>query len=121
VVVNGAVPASAVDRLVNELRNAGAEAIAVNSVRLVPGVAIGGNPGSLTIAGKPIIGTTGTIVLVAIGQPETLAGSLSRAGGLIAQLTSQYPAVSLRVDAEDLVQVPPTDRDLSPVLGRPRL
>jgi len=90
-------------------------------VRIVPGVVIGGQAGSLMVEGRPIIGTTGTIVLVAIGQPETLAGSLSRAGGLIAQLTSQYPDISVRVDPEDLVQVPPTDRTMTPVLGRPRL
>ena len=121
ITVNGALPPEAVDQMVNELRNAGAEAIAVNSVRMVPGVAIGGQAGNLTIDGKPIIGTTNTIVLVAIGQPETLAGSLSRAGGLIAQLASQYPTVTVRVDPADLVQVPPTDRSLTPVLGRPRL
>ena len=121
VTVNGALPPDAVEQIVNELRNAGAEAIAINSVRIVPGVVIGGQAGSLTVEGRPIIGTTGTIVLVAIGQPETLAGSLSRAGGLVAQLTAQYPAISVRVDPEDLVQVPPTDRSLTPVLGRPRL
>jgi len=121
VTVNGALPAPAVGQLINELRNAGAEAIALNGVRVVPGVVVAGDPGALAIGGKPLIGTTGTLVLVAVGQPETLAGSLSRAGGLIAQLTSQFPSVSVRVDPEDLVQVPPTDRSLAPVLGRPRL
>jgi uncharacterized protein YlxW (UPF0749 family) len=121
VTVNGALPAAGVGQLVNELHNAGAEAIAINGVRVVPGVVVAGDPGSLTIGGKPLIGTTGTLVLAAVGQPETLAGSLSRAGGLIAQLTSQYPTVSVRVDPEDLIQVPPTDRSLTPVLGRPRL
>ena len=121
VTVNGALPASAVGQLVNELRNAGAEAIALNGVRVVPGVVVSGDPGSLTISGKPLIGTTGTLVLVAVGQPETLAGSLSRAGGLVAQLAAQYPSVSVRVDPQDLLQVPATDRSLTPVLGRPRL
>jgi uncharacterized protein YlxW (UPF0749 family) len=116
--VSGDLPAIAVQQLLNELRNAGAEAIAVNDVRIVPGVEVSGDPGALTVAGKPI---TGNLLLLAVGQPETLAGSLSRVGGPVAQLTSQFPSVTVRVDTEDLVVVPATDRSLSPVLGRPRL
>lgn len=118
VTVNGDLPAAAVGQILNELRNAGAEAIALNGVRIVPGVTVAGDQGKLTLAGQPI---SGPLVLLAIGQPETLAGSLSRAGGLIAQLTSQYPAVSIRVEAQDLVTVPATDRSLTPTLGKPRL
>lgn len=116
--VAGPLPAAAIQQLLNELRNAGAEAIAVNGVRIVPGVEVAGDPGALTVDGRPM---TGGIVITAIGQPETLAGSLSRVGGPIAQLTSQYPAATVRVDPQDLVTVPATDRSLAPVLGRPRL
>jgi uncharacterized protein YlxW (UPF0749 family) len=118
ITVDGQLPADAVGRLINELRNAGAEAIAINGIRVVPGVVVLGDPGALTIGGAPV---QGTLVLVAVGQPETLAGSLSRAGGLIAQFTSQYPSVSVEIQPEDLVTVPPTQRTLAPTLGRPRL
>jgi uncharacterized protein YlxW (UPF0749 family) len=118
VTVSGPLPAASVRQLINELRNAGAEAIAVNNVRIVPGVAVTGDPGSLAISGTPV---TGALTFLAVGQPETLAGSLSRAGGIIAQLTSQFPAITVRVDAEDLVQLPATTRNLTPTLGRPRL
>lgn len=118
VAVNGALPAAAVGQLVNELRNAGAEAIALNGTRVVPGVVVVGEAGSLTVGGTPL---DGPITLLAVGQPETLAGSLSRAGGLIAQLTAQYPGVDIRVDPQALVSVPATTRSLTPVLGRPRL
>jgi uncharacterized protein YlxW (UPF0749 family) len=118
VTVSGPLPAPAVGQLINELRNAGAEAMSVNGVRVVPGVVAGGDPGNLTIGGAPV---SGALVVVAVGQPETLAGSLSRAGGLIAQLAAQYPNVTVQVEPQDLVTVPPTNRSLTPTLGRPRL
>jgi uncharacterized protein YlxW (UPF0749 family) len=118
VTVAGDLPAPAVGQIINELRNAGAEAIAVNGVRIVPGVVASGDPGHLTIGGAPV---SGPLTLVAVGQPETLAGSLSRAGGLIAQLGAQFPDVTVHVDPQDRVSVPPTDRNLAPALGRPRL
>jgi uncharacterized protein YlxW (UPF0749 family) len=118
VIVAGDLPAPAVEQLINELSNAGAEAIAVDGVRVVPGVVVTGDPGSLSVHGTNL---ANPLVLRAVGQPETLAGSLSRAGGLIAQLTAQFPSVTVRVDPQDLVTVPATDRSLAPVLGRPHL
>ena len=38
------------------------------------------------------------IELVAVGQPQTLAGSLTRAGGPIAQLAARYPDVVITVE-----------------------
>lgn len=118
VTVSGPLPAQSVTRLVNELRNAGAEAIAVNDVRIVPGVVVTGDPGKLVIGGTA---APGALTLVAVGQPETLAGSLSRAGGIVAQLTAQFPAITMRVDPADRIEIPATTRSLTPTLGRPRL
>lgn len=116
--VSGSLPASSVGQLVNELRNAGAEAIALNGIRIVPGVVVTGDLGRLQVGGTPV---SGTLTLLAVGQPETLAGSLTRAGGIIAQLTSQFPSVSIRVDPQDLIDIPATTRPLTPTLGHPRL
>ncbi len=116
--VHGAVPAHGINDLINELRNAGAEAISIGGVRLVDGVVVDGAPGSLSVGGLPLADPA---IVLAVGQPETLAGSLSRAGGLIAQMTVRYPEASVNVDGLDLVTIPPTHRDLSPVLGKPRL
>jgi uncharacterized protein YlxW (UPF0749 family) len=116
--VRGSVPADAIDSLINELRNAGAEAISIDGVRLVPGVAVDGGAGSLTLVGVPL---SDPVIVLAVGQSETLAGSLSRAGGLIAQLTARYPDAAVTVDGLDLVTVPATTRDLTPTLGKPRL
>ena len=116
--VVGQLPADALDSLLNELRNAGAEAISIGGVRVVPGVVVGGAPGSLTVGGHPF---GAAVELLAVGQPETLAGSLTRAGGPIAQLAARYPEVTITVEGQDLVVIPPTDRNLAPTLGRPRL
>ena len=51
--VDGALPGDAVEQLLNELRNAGAEAISIGGIRIVPGVVVAGPPDALTVAGNP--------------------------------------------------------------------
>jgi uncharacterized protein YlxW (UPF0749 family) len=118
VTVSGPVPGSAIELLLNELRNAGAEAIAVGSTRVVPGVVVTGPARSLVVNGVPL---PDPVQITAAGQPPTLAGSLSRAGGPIAQLAARFPNAVVIVTAVDLVELPATNRDLAPKLGRPRL
>jgi uncharacterized protein YlxW (UPF0749 family) len=118
VTISGAVPGDAVELLLNELRNAGAEAIAINDIRVVAGVVASGAAGSVMAAGVQL---RDPITVQAIGQSQTLAGSLTRAGGPIAQLAARYPEVTITVSAADRVTVPATARNLAPVLGRPRL
>jgi uncharacterized protein YlxW (UPF0749 family) len=84
----------------------------------VPGVVITGPAGDLTVSGVPI---SGDIELIAVGQPEALSGSLTRAGGPIAQLGARFPDVPISVLPDDSVVLPATDRDLMPTLGRPHL
>jgi uncharacterized protein YlxW (UPF0749 family) len=118
VTVDGALPGDAVEQLLNELRNAGAEAISIGAIRIVPGVVVAGPADALMVAGIPL---SGQLEIRAVGQPDSLAGSLARAGGPIAQLSARYPDVTITVNDADLLEIPPTDRDLNPVLGHPRL
>jgi len=118
ITVNGPLPGDAVELLLNELRNAGAEAAAIGGVRIVPGVVATGPAGAVVVRGVPL---GNPAVLTAVGQPQVLAGSLGRAGGPIAQLNARFPDVVIAVVAVDLVTVPATDRDLTPQLARPRL
>jgi uncharacterized protein YlxW (UPF0749 family) len=103
VTVEGSLPGDSVEELLNELRNAGAEAMAVGSIRVVPGVVVSGGTGSLSIDGRPL---TGEIEITAVGQPETLSGSLTRAGGLIAQLAARHPDVVVTVNVVDRLDLP---------------
>ncbi|HEY4190289.1 MAG TPA: DUF881 domain-containing protein [Candidatus Limnocylindrales bacterium] len=116
--VSGALPGDAMDLLLNELRNAGAEAIAIGDARVVQGDVPNGPAGGVMVGDASL---PDPVDLVAVGQPQTLAGSLTRAGGPIAQLAARYPDVEITVTAEDLITLPATTRDLAPALGKPRL
>ena len=118
VTVEGELPGDAVEQLLNELRNAGAEALAIGDTRLVPGVVVTGPAGELVIGGVPL---PQPVEIHAVGQAETLSGTLTRAGGPIAQLAAQYPETVVTVAVADRLELPATDRDLGPTLGQPRL
>jgi uncharacterized protein YlxW (UPF0749 family) len=118
VVVTGPVPGDAIEILLNELRNAGAEAVAIGDIRIVPGLVPTGPAGSVVLGGVPL---ADPVQIIAVGPPQVLAGSLGRAGGPIAQLRARFPEIVVSVGSADLVTLPATDRDLAPTLGRPRL
>lgn len=116
--IHGAIDGQGVEELINELRNAGAEAIAVGSVRVVTGVAVVGTAGAAQVDGISL-GTA--FDLDAIGAPDKLTGSLTRSGGVIAQLAATLPDVEVTVTPTDRLELPATTRQLVPAHGRPRL
>ncbi|HEX8940351.1 MAG TPA: DUF881 domain-containing protein [Candidatus Limnocylindrales bacterium] len=118
VTVNGPIPGSAVEDLINELRNGGAEAVAVGGVRVVPGIVVAGDPGSLSVENAPL---DQTFEIDAIGSPEALTGSLTRAGGIVAQLQATFQDVQVTVTPLDKLQLRATDRPLVPAHGTPRI
>ncbi|MFH1474260.1 MAG: DUF881 domain-containing protein [Chloroflexota bacterium] len=117
VLLFGGVTGEAISDLVNELRNAGAEAIAVGGVRVVAGTIAAGPVGALSIANTAL---GPRIEVLAIGNPASLTGALTRAGGLVAQLQATYEEVLVEVTPLDAVVVPASERSLAPVLGVPR-
>ncbi len=116
--VAGPLPGQAVEDILNELRNAGAEAMAVGPVRIVPGSVVAGPPGGLSVEDAPL---GDPFEIAAIGDPQVLTGTLTRADGVVAQLAATYPQATVTVTPVDRMLVPATDRSLAPVLGRPRL
>jgi uncharacterized protein YlxW (UPF0749 family) len=116
--VSGPIDGSGVEELINELRNAGAEAIAMAGVRVVTGVVVTGPPGEAAIDGTRL---GGTFELAAIGASDKLTGSLTRSGGIIAQLAATEPDVFVTVTPVDRIELPATTQDLVPTHGRPRL
>ncbi len=117
VVIVGGPPARGISDLLNELRNAGAEALAVGSVRVVAATVVAGFPGSLSVEN---VALGPRIEVRAIGNPASLTGALTRAGGLVAQLEASYPEVSVEVTPIDAMELPATERTLVPAMGRPR-
>lgn len=118
IVVRGPVDGTAVEDLANELRNAGAEAIAIEGARVVPGVVVAGEPGALEVDAVVL---EDPFEIFAIGAPDKLTGSLTRSGGIIAQLAATQPDVIVEVTPSEAVVVPATTRQLVPTNGRPRL
>jgi uncharacterized protein YlxW (UPF0749 family) len=116
--IDGPIHAGSVDDVLNELRNSGAEALAIAGVRYVPGVVVTGGAGSLSVAGKPALGS---LLIEAIGDPGALAGTLTRTGGLVAQLAATEPGAAVTVQAADSLSLPATDRTLRPADAVPRL
>jgi len=116
--VRGPLGATGASELLNELRNAGAEAVAVEGVRLVPGVALSGDPGSVLIGGVPL---DDPFEISAIGRSEVLSGSLSRVGGILAQLAATDPDVVITVIPLERMTMPASSRSLVPVHGTPAL
>ena len=118
ITVRGPIDGPGIEDLVNELRNAGAEAMAIDDIRLVSGVAAVGASGAVTLGAAEL---DDPFTLSAIGAPDKLTGSLTRPGGIIAQLSATQPEVTVEVTPLDRIGVPATDRELVPSHGRPRL
>ncbi|MEO8250878.1 MAG: DUF881 domain-containing protein [Chloroflexota bacterium] len=113
--VDGSLDAIALNDLVNELRNAGAEAIAVDNVRITArSVAIQG-PSSLEIDG---VAVGRRLSLKAIGSPDGLLGAMQRPGGIISQLKLVIRA-TIQVRQVDALELPATKLLLMPAVGKP--
>ena len=102
--VDGAFDDKALSDLVNELRNAGAEAVSMNGVRVGPrswfGVA---NDKALTVDAAPI---KGPWTLIAIGAPEVMYVAMTRTGGIIGQFELIYRSTRFSVDRESALSLP---------------
>lgn len=116
--ISGPIDGAGVEELINELRNAGAEAIAVDGVRVVTGVVVTGPPGEPRIESARL---ADGFELEAIGAPDKLTGSLTRSGGVIAQLAATRPDVVVTVTPVSRLELAATTRTLVPAHGRPRL
>ena len=100
---------------VQELRDAGAEAIAVNDIRLVASSAFSTRNGKLVLDEQPL---APPIVIHAIGPSQTIAEALSIPGGALDSLQSR-PQVTARVDALEQLTVPARPEAEPFVFGEP--
>ena len=118
ITVSGPIGGDGIEEVLNELRNAGAEAIAVDGVRVVAGVVVAGAPGALSLENAPL---GDAFEIRAIGSPQILTGTLTRTGGVIAQVAATFPDARLTVTPVDAMTLAATDRDLGPTDASPRL
>jgi uncharacterized protein YlxW (UPF0749 family) len=115
IAAEGSFDPISINDLIHELRNAGAEAIAVDDVRITGrSVAVLGTS-AIEIDGVPI-GPSFTIR--AIGSPDGLQAAIQRPGGIL-QLFEQSIDARFTLTQSDRLVLPATDRDLLPSAATP--
>jgi uncharacterized protein YlxW (UPF0749 family) len=87
--------------MIQELRDAGAEAIAVGGVRMVASSWVGSDGDTIVISGTQV---AEPLVVIAVGEPQTIATALQIPGGVAE--TIRAGGGSITIDREDRVQVP---------------
>lgn len=113
--IDGELDAIAVNDLVNELRNAGAEALAVDGIRITARSVATQGARSLQIDGVDV-GQRFTIR--AIGSPTGLLGAMQRPGGIISQL-KLFVQATIQVRQSESIDLPASAVSLLPVVGTP--
>jgi len=113
--VNGTLDAIALNDLINELRNAGAEAIAVDAVRVTARTVATQGPRAIELDGVEI---AERFTLRAIGSPDGLLGAMERPGGIISQL-KLFIKATIQIRQAESVALPASDLSLLPVIGTP--
>lgn len=113
--VDGNLDAIALNDLVNELRNAGAEAIAVDDVRITARSVATEGPRALELDGVEI---GERFSLRAIGSPDGLLGAIERPGGIISQL-ELFIKATIQIRQAESLELPATALSLQPVVGKP--
>jgi uncharacterized protein YlxW (UPF0749 family) len=115
IVAEGSFDPIAVNDLIHELRNAGAEAIAIDDIRITaPSVAVLGTS-AIEVDGVPI---GPSFEVLAIGSPDGLQAAIERPGGILSLYEQSIDARFTVTQAARLV-LPPTHRDLMPAAARP--
>jgi len=112
--VDGDLDSIAVNDLINELRNAGAEAIAVDQVRITARSVCVQGTDSLAIDGTPI---GRSFSIRAVGDPAGLLAALQRPGGIISQL-KLFVSATIDVLQSSQVIIPATTTDLAPKVAQ---
>jgi uncharacterized protein YlxW (UPF0749 family) len=113
--VNGNLDAIALNDLINELRNAGAEAIAVDAIRVTARSVATEGPRAMELDGVEV---GEQFTLRAIGSPDGLLGAMERPGGIISQL-KLFIRATIQIRQVESVELPASEVSLLPVVGTP--
>lgn len=108
--VEGSFDPTAVNDLIYELRNAGAEAISIDDVRITARTVAALGTGAIELDGVPI---GSKFEIRAIGSPDGLRSAIERPGGIMRLLQQSVSARFLLTEERQLT-VPATQRDLFP-------
>lgn len=116
VMVTGTLSVVDLHDLINEVRNAGAEGLAVSGHRIVSWSAISTDGQNIMIDGRPV---SPPYSLQAIGAPATLEAALTRPGGLVSLLAKAHPEISITVTRREKITLPVCTQPLQFAYARP--
>lgn len=101
--------------LIHELRAAGAEAIAIDDIRITASSVPVQGTAAIEIDGVEI---ASAFTVTALGSPDGLKSALERPGGML-QLLELSIEATYRIETRQHVTIPATQRDLSPQVAQP--
>lgn len=107
VTLDGALAPEELQDIINELRNAGAEAIVLNGQRVVVSSVVVQERTGASLSGVPI---QAPYRFEAIGDPDTLSKAVERKGGLVPLLMANHPDLKMQLVKRDRVLAPIYDR-----------
>lgn len=101
---------------VEEMRDAGAEVMELNGVRIVASSSFGGDPGEITVDGSPI---RAPYVLKVIGEPHALAEGARFRGGLVSQAQAPEVGADVTITPSDLLIITALHTPVDPRYAKP--
>jgi uncharacterized protein YlxW (UPF0749 family) len=113
--INGPISVLDLYDLINELRNAGSEALALNGHRIVAWTAISSDGQQITIDGQPL---QAPYRLEAIGDAPTLEVALLRPGGLVSLLNQARRDSPVTVHTQEKLTLSVNDQPVQFVYAR---
>jgi uncharacterized protein YlxW (UPF0749 family) len=105
ITVVGPIRAAGINDLLNELRSAGAEAIAIEDVRVTASDVVADLPDGLAVGDRTL---PPSITVSAIGNAQVLTAALTRVGGIIGRIQVSQPEVTIGVAPADDLTLPAT-------------
>jgi uncharacterized protein YlxW (UPF0749 family) len=105
IIVEGPVGANALNDLLNEIRAAGAEAIAIEDVRITVSDVVAELPDGIAVGNRSL---RSPVTVWVVGNPQVITGALTRVGGIIGRIQVSQPEVTVSVAPASKVDLPAT-------------
>jgi len=115
-VLTGTLAPEELQDVINELRNAGAEAIVLNGQRVVVNSAVHQDAAGVSLNGVSI---RPPYDFEAIGDPDTLQTAVDRKGGLVPMLVANHPGLQMALQKQDKVVAPIFERKMKFLYAKP--
>ncbi len=109
-ILTGTLAPEELQDIINEIRNAGAEAIVLNGQRVVVNSAVVQGTSGPSLDGMSV---QPPYRFEAIGDPETLQVAIDRKGGLVPLLVANHPGLRMNLSMQAKIVAPIDDRKMT--------